>query len=69
MKRYGRHRIPPSVLQDMNHKTVKALNDWKAALPPILQVDPDEPDKSMSYLPHVLLLQCVLLRSSYDVLS
>ncbi|KAF6832956.1 fungal specific transcription factor [Colletotrichum musicola] len=40
---YGSHRIPPSVLQDMNHKTVKALDDWKEALPPILQVDPDEP--------------------------
>ncbi|KAF6785049.1 hypothetical protein CSOJ01_15650 [Colletotrichum sojae] len=54
---YGSHRIPPSVLQDMNHKTVKASNDWKAALPPILPVDPDEPDKSKPYLPHVLLLQ------------
>ncbi|KAF4913700.1 Nitrogen assimilation transcription factor nit-4 [Colletotrichum fructicola] len=54
---YGSQRIPPSVLQEMNQKTVKELKEWKDCLPSVLQVQTDEKDTKTPYLPHVLLLQ------------
>ncbi|KAE9573443.1 hypothetical protein CGMCC3_g10266 [Colletotrichum fructicola] len=53
---YGSQRIPPSVLQEMNQKTVKELKEWKDCLPSVLQVQTDEKDTKTPYLPHVLLL-------------
>ncbi|EQB56632.1 hypothetical protein CGLO_03351 [Colletotrichum gloeosporioides Cg-14] len=54
---YGSQRIPPSVLQEMNQKTVKELKEWKDCLPSELQVQTDEKNTKTPYLPHVLLLQ------------
>ncbi|CAM1510981.1 Fc.00g084940.m01.CDS01 [Cosmosporella sp. VM-42] len=51
---YGSMKIPPSMLQDMNATTVGQLLNWKADLPPALQIDLD--DLETHYLPHVILL-------------
>lgn len=52
---YGNYNIPCKTLQEMNVETVAKLLNWKATLPPSLQID--ENDKQTRHLPHVLLLQ------------
>ncbi|RHZ61380.1 hypothetical protein CDV55_101702 [Aspergillus turcosus] len=52
---YGTSSISKEILQELNAKIVAELHKWKAALPPILQIDLD--DLTSPYLPHVLLLQ------------
>ncbi|GIK06090.1 hypothetical protein Aspvir_001733 [Aspergillus viridinutans] len=52
---YGTSSISKEVLQELNAKIVAQLQRWKAALPPILQIDLD--NVTSPYLPHVLLLQ------------
>lgn len=53
--RYGTSNISKVVLQHLNEKVVAKLLNWKAELPPSLQIDLD--DQTTPYIPQVLLLQ------------
>jgi hypothetical protein len=57
--RYGTSSISKETLQELNAKIVAKLRKWKSTLPPVLQINLD--DVTSPYLPHVLILQYVIV--------